>query len=77
VWRESSFFTARERAALDLTESVTLAPRTGVPEGVVAGATGAFGEQATAALLALIVVMNGWNRVGVAARCWSAPVVAG
>lgn len=77
VWRESSFFTARQRAALGLAESVTLAPQTGVPEAVVTAATDAFGEQGTAALLALVVSINAWNLVGVTARCWSAPVVAG
>ena len=77
VWRESSFFTARQRAALELAESVTLAPQTGVPGSVVQAATDALGEQATAAVLALVVVMNAWNRVGVTARCWSVPVVAG
>ncbi|WP_147793805.1 carboxymuconolactone decarboxylase family protein [Cellulomonas sp. Y8] len=76
VWRESSFFTARQRAALELAESVTLAPQTRVPGEVVAAATAASGEQATAALLALVVAINAWNLVGVTARCWSAPVVA-
>lgn len=76
VWRESSFFTARQRAALGLTESVTRLPGTGVPGPVVQEATDVLGEQGAAAVLALVVAMNAWNRVGVTARCWSAPVVA-
>lgn len=75
VWRESSAFTARQRAALELAESVTLAPQTRVPGSVVTAATDVFGEQGTTALLALVVAINAWNLVGVTARCWSAPVV--
>lgn len=72
VWRESSAFTAAQRDALELTESVTLLASTRVPEPVVAAAVARFGEQGTAALLALLVAINAWNTIGVTARCWTA-----
>jgi AhpD family alkylhydroperoxidase len=74
VWRESSFFTAAQRDALELTEAVTLLARTRVPEPVVAAAVARFGEQGTAALLALLVTINAWNTIGVTARCWTPAV---
>lgn len=76
VWRESSFFTAAQRDALDLAESVTLLPQTRVPEPVVAAAVARFGEQGTSALLALLVAINAWNAIGVTARCWTPAVTA-
>ncbi|MBB5896945.1 carboxymuconolactone decarboxylase family protein [Kutzneria kofuensis] len=64
VWREAAgFFTDKERAALDLTEAVTLVSRAGVPEAVYAHAAEHFGEEELARLLALIFTINTWNRI--------------
>jgi AhpD family alkylhydroperoxidase len=71
VWRESGLFTVAERAALALTEDVTRLSETHVPDAVVAEAVAAFGEEAAAALIALIVTINVWNAIGVTTRCWS------
>jgi len=71
VWRESGFFTARERAALGLAESVTRLSETHVPDDVARAALDVLGEQATAAVLALLVSINAWNALSVTARCWS------
>ncbi|TDC19904.1 carboxymuconolactone decarboxylase family protein [Actinomadura bangladeshensis] len=66
VWREAAgFFTDRERAALDLTEAVTLVSRGGVPDTVYARAAGLFGEDELARLLALIFTINTWNRIAI------------
>ncbi|MGH1563665.1 carboxymuconolactone decarboxylase family protein [Mumia sp. DW29H23] len=70
IWPDSGLFTAAERAALALTESVTRLSETHVPDEVVAEATAAWGEEGTAALLALLVSINAWNAIGVTARCW-------
>jgi AhpD family alkylhydroperoxidase len=70
VWRESSFFTARERAALAFTECVTLASRTKVPAEEYAAVADHFAPEEVGALLALIVTINAWNTIGVAARPW-------
>ena len=70
VWHESGLFTAHERVALELSEQVTLAATTKVPQEHVDAAVAAFGDEGTAALLALIVAVNAWNAIGVTARCW-------
>jgi len=70
AWRETPFFTARERAALALTESVTLMPQTHVPEGDFAGAAAQFSPAELGALVSLIVTINAWNAIGVTTRAW-------
>ena len=70
VWRESAFFTARERAALAFTESVTLAAQTKVPAAEFALVAEQFSTEEVGALLALVVTINAWNAIGVAARPW-------
>jgi AhpD family alkylhydroperoxidase len=70
AWREAPFFTARERAALTLTESVTLMPQTHVPATDFEAAAGQFSEAELAALISLIVTINAWNGIGVSTRTW-------
>ncbi|MFD6135593.1 carboxymuconolactone decarboxylase family protein [Isoptericola sp. NPDC060257] len=71
VWRESSFFTAAERAALDLAEAVVRLSSAEVPAAVVEGLVAEVGEEAAAAVLVLVVTVVAWNGVGATARCWS------
>ncbi|MFF7200801.1 carboxymuconolactone decarboxylase family protein [Streptomyces sp. NPDC008141] len=67
VWREAAhFFTAKEQAALALTESVTLVADGGVPDTVYARAAEHFEERELAQLLALIFTINTWNRIALA-----------
>ncbi|MFJ2091685.1 carboxymuconolactone decarboxylase family protein [Streptomyces sp. NPDC087901] len=64
VWREAAhFFTTEERAALALTEAVTLVSHGGVPADVYARAAAVFEEAELAGLLALIFAINTWNRI--------------
>jgi AhpD family alkylhydroperoxidase len=70
VWWETPFFTARERAALELTESVTQAASTHVPDEVWARAAEVFTETELGALVSLIVTINAWNGIGVTTRSW-------
>ncbi|WP_282702005.1 carboxymuconolactone decarboxylase family protein [Streptomyces sp. CC219B] len=64
VWREARhFFTAREQAALALTEAVTLVSDAGVPDDVYAEAAAHFDEEELAHVLALILTINTWNRL--------------
>ncbi|MEU5340240.1 carboxymuconolactone decarboxylase family protein [Streptomyces sp. NPDC020766] len=64
VWREAPhFFTEKERAALALTEAVTLVADNGVPADVYAEAAARFDERELAQVLALIFAINTWNRV--------------
>lgn len=71
VWRESGFFTAAERAALELAEAVVRVSAAEVPAAVVEGLVAEVGEEAAAAVLVLVVTVIAWNGVGATARCWS------
>ena len=70
AWRETPFFTSRERAALALTESMTLMPQTHVPDADFGQAAAEYGEDELAALVSLIVTINAWNAIGVSTRAW-------
>jgi len=70
VWRETPYFTARERAALAFTESVTRLAETRVPQEAYDAVAGEFSPDEIAALVALIVAINAWNAIGVATRAW-------
>src|SRR5262244_4286398 len=70
AWRETPFFTDRERAALALAESVTLMPQTHVPDADFAQAAEQFSEAELGALISLIVTINAWNGIGVTTHAW-------
>jgi AhpD family alkylhydroperoxidase len=70
AWRETPFFTARERAALAFTESVTLMAGPHVPDQDYQDVAREFSEQEVAALVSLIIMINAWNAVGVSTRAW-------
>lgn len=70
AWRETPFFTARERAALAFTESVTLVADTRVPDADYAAVAAEFSPAEVAALLSAVVTINAWNRIAVASRTW-------
>jgi len=66
VWRETPFYTPRERAALAWTEAVTEIGRNGVPDDVYNAAAAQFSEKELADLTLAIVTINGWNRFSIA-----------
>ena len=68
VWRETPFFTPRERAALAWTEAVTELGPHGVPDDIYAEACAHFSEIELVHLTMCIVAINGWNQLGVAFR---------
>src|SRR5687768_3239699 len=68
VWRETPFFTPRERAALAWTESVTDVARTGVPDDAYEQARTEFSESELLALTMAIIAINGWTRLAVSFR---------
>lgn len=65
VWRESPLFTAKEKAILEWTETLTRLPPEGVPEALFQRVRGQLSEKELADLSFLIVTINGWNRLGV------------
>jgi AhpD family alkylhydroperoxidase len=70
VWRETPFFTSRERAALAFTEEVTLAARNHVPDEAYSAVAAEFSDAEIGALVSLIVTINAWNAIGVSTRAW-------
>ena len=70
AWRETPFFTARERVALAFTESVTQLASTHVPDADYEPVAKEFSPAEAAALVGLLVAINAWNRIGVATRAW-------
>jgi AhpD family alkylhydroperoxidase len=70
AWRETPFFDERERAALALTEAVTLMTADHVPQETYDAVAAVLSPDEIAALLALVVAINAWNAVGVTTRAW-------
>ncbi|HEU4641139.1 MAG TPA: carboxymuconolactone decarboxylase family protein [Gemmatimonadaceae bacterium] len=68
VWRETPFFTARERAALAWAEALTDIARTGAPDDVYEEVRAHFDEQELVALTLAVVTINGWNRIAIPFR---------
>ncbi len=68
AWRETPFFTDRERAALDWTEAVTLVAATRVPDEVYERVGQQFTEAEIVALTFALVTINGWNRLAISFR---------
>ena len=68
VWRETPFYTERERAALEWTEALTLISETHVPDEVYEIARQQFSEKELVDLTMIIVLINGWNRFGISFR---------
>ena len=70
VWRDTPFFTERERAALELTEAGTRLTDGPVTDEVFARAAAQFTEVELAELIWSITVINAWNRLGAIAHPW-------
>jgi len=69
TWREAgSLYSDRERAALALTEQVTLISAAGVSDAVWADVAATFDDKETVRLLMAIGAINVWNRLNVATR---------
>jgi AhpD family alkylhydroperoxidase len=71
AWRETPFFSARERAALAFTEAVTMLAQTHVPAAAYDEVAAVYAPDEIAALVSLITVINAWNTVGVSTRAWT------
>lgn len=67
AWREAPVFDARERAALALTDAVTILTD-GVPGDVLDACEAVFTDDEVQALLFAVVEINAWNRLNVAGR---------
>ncbi|MCY1209819.1 alkylhydroperoxidase AhpD family core domain protein [compost metagenome] len=68
VWRESPFFTPRERAALAWTEALTRLSETHAPDEDYAQLAEQFSERERVDLTLAISTINSWNRLAVGFR---------
>jgi AhpD family alkylhydroperoxidase len=77
AWRETPYYSPRERAALEWTEALTLVSETHVPDEVFERVREHFSEDELAHLSLAVVAINGWNRLNIAARTVPGSYVAG
>lgn len=68
AWRETPYFTDRERAALAWTDSLTLISTNHVPDELYERVRQHFSEEELVALTLLVVSINGWNRIAISMR---------
>ena len=68
AWRETPFYSARERAALAWTEALTLVAETHVPDSVYEEARKEFNEKELVDLTHAVAAINSWNRLAIAMR---------
>jgi AhpD family alkylhydroperoxidase len=68
AWRETPFFSDRERAALEWTEAVTEIGKDHVPDLVFERVRKYFSESELVNLTLAVVAINGWNRLAIPFR---------
>jgi AhpD family alkylhydroperoxidase len=68
VWRETPFFSLRERAALAWTEAVTDISRSGVSDALYEEARAQFADKELVDLTIAVIAINAWNRLAVTFR---------
>lgn len=73
VWRDTPFFTVRERAVLAWTEAVTRISETHAPDEDYEALKSEFNERERANITLAITTINCWNRVSIAFRKMPAP----
>ena len=73
AWRDTPYYSDRERAALAWTEAVTLLSENGVPDDLYEQVREQFSEQEIVNLTMAVIAINSWNRLNVSLQ----PTVAG
>ena len=68
AWRETEYFSEKERAALELVEVITLIFDGQVPAAIYEQAAAILSRDEVSAIEWLAVVMNTWNRVAISSR---------
>ena len=68
VWRETPFFTPRERIALEWAEAVTAISQESVSDDLLERARAEFGDGDLVRLTMAVIVINGWNRLAIPFR---------
>ena len=68
AWRETPFYTERERAALAWTEAMTLIPENDISDALYEATRKHFDEKEMVALSMAVIAINGWNRLAIGFR---------
>jgi len=68
AWRETPFYTDRERAALAWAEAVTLISESHVPDELYDDARRFFSEEELLDLTLAVIAINSWNRLAITFR---------
>ena len=68
AWRETPFYTERERAALDWAEAITMISHDHAPDEVFEHVKEHFNEKELVDLTLALVAINGWNRLSIGFR---------
>jgi len=68
AWRETPFYTERERTALEWTDALTRISENDVPDDLYEATRKYFNEKEIVALTMAIVAINGWNRLAISFR---------
>jgi AhpD family alkylhydroperoxidase len=68
AWRETPFFTERERAALAWTEAITLVANGSISDELYERVSKHFNEREIVDLTMAVIVINGWNRLAIPFR---------
>lgn len=68
AWRETPFFTPRERAALAWTEAVTQISGYSIDDGLHGELREHFSEKEAVDLTLAVIAINGWNRLAIPFR---------
>lgn len=68
AWRETPFYSERERAALEWTEALTLISESHVPDAIFEAVRPHFSDKELSDLTLAVVLINGWNRFAISFR---------
>ena len=68
AWRETPFYTERERAALEWTDALTLMAQNDIPDALYDRVRRQFSDEELVNLTMAIITINGWNRLAIAFR---------
>ncbi|MFD1817497.1 alkylhydroperoxidase AhpD family core domain-containing protein [Pseudarcicella hirudinis] len=77
AWREASFYTGRERAALAWAEAVTSIKEGNVPDEIYREAINQFSEEELIDLTLAVITINSYNRINIAFRTTAGSYKAG
>jgi len=68
AWKESPLFTKQERAALQVTEEVTMISENGLSDETYEEALEIFGQNELAQIIMQVIIINSWNRIAISTK---------